>query len=107
MLALGSCSHLNAQNRQLFASMVKILPQVLNTTTIAGLEDFRCAVLERDRGQGLITVSNHTRCLPGAVCTGIMYGRDALGHVPGLQRGAAAVARLPNVVKGMRNHPQR
>ena len=36
--------------------------QVLNTTAIEGAERFHAAVLEREPGQGLITVCNHTRC---------------------------------------------
>lgn len=39
----------------------KLVLQVLNTSVSDGLDKFRDAVLDRPKGIGLITVSNHTR----------------------------------------------
>lgn len=44
------------------AAASKFYLNVLNTTTIVGVERFQQASLDRDLGQGLLTVCNHTRC---------------------------------------------
>ena len=43
------------------AAASKLYLNVLNSTTMTGAEQFHNVVLEREREQGLITVSNHTR----------------------------------------------
>ena len=49
------------------AAASKFYLNVLNTTTIVGGERFQRAALEREPGQGLLTVCNHTRCVEGSI----------------------------------------
>lgn len=53
------------------AAASKLYLNLLNTTTIAGEDRFHKAALERDSDQGLLTVSNHTRCVRLRIMTDV------------------------------------
>lgn len=76
------------------AAASKFWLNVLNTTTIVGLERFQRAALDRAPGQGLLTVSNHTRCaspqpLPAPPCCNVQPAQC----VPAGCRGTACAVR--------------